>query len=42
MGCYIFFGIWLVYPVLWVLGKDATQIVNPELDHVFTAILVSY
>ena len=38
-GCYIFFTVWLLYPVLWVLGKDALNVVSQELDHIFTAIL---
>ena len=38
-GCYIFFAIWILYPIFWVLSDKATGLVSKDLDHVITAVL---
>ena len=38
-GCYIFFGIWVLYPIFWLLGKDAAKLISPELDAILTAVM---
>ncbi len=38
-GCYIFFAIWVLYPILWVLSDKAAGLISQDLDHVITAVL---
>jgi len=38
-GCYIFFFIWVLYPIFWLLGKNGAQIMSDELDHVISAVM---
>lgn len=38
-GCYIFFLIWVLYPIFWLLGKNGAQIMSDELDHVISAVM---
>jgi hypothetical protein len=38
IGCYIFFSVWWLYPVLWVLGPHATKVVSVDLEHVLLSI----
>ena len=38
-GCYIFFLIWVLYPIFWLLGKNGAGIMSEELDHVISAVM---
>jgi hypothetical protein len=38
IGCYIFFSVWWLYPVLWVLGPHATKVVSADLEHVLLSV----
>jgi hypothetical protein len=33
-GCYIFFSVWLLYPMFWLLGDDGVGLVSRELDQI--------
>merc|ERR1719199_160298 len=38
-GCYIFFSIWILYPILWFLGDKGVGLISNTLDHVIMAFL---
>ena len=39
-GCYIFFSVWILYPILWLLGEKGVKLISNQLDHVIMAFLV--
>ena len=39
-GCYIFFSVWILYPILWLLGEKGVKLISNQLDHIIMAFLV--
>uniref|UniRef100_A0A7S0EDV8 Uncharacterized protein n=1 Tax=Hanusia phi TaxID=3032 RepID=A0A7S0EDV8_9CRYP len=38
-ACFCYFGIWVFFPVLWILSERAANLIGSDLNHVFHCIL---
>jgi len=39
IGCFTFFGIWVLFPLMWVCGERGFGFVSSDLDHILHCLL---
>ena len=38
-GCYIFFSVWLIYPLFWLLSGKAANVLSADMEHIITCVM---
>ena len=39
VGCFTFFGIWILFPLMWICGERGFGLISEDLDHILHCIL---